>query len=282
MNLTKSYVILLLVLSCFSERMRAQESSEVEQGDPRVVQQDTVIPTESNAAGQPLGEHMQNAQEIPGQPQEDLQQPGQPRPMPGQPLPQELPPDQPPMRGQGQPLPDGQPLPQGQLPPQDQPGMQDQPSQGQPPPRKPKVFPRKTSVPKPTPVPTPAFTPAPPPPPPPEPEPVAPRKPAGPKTVQQKIYEADMQTRWSAAADEIAQLRSQVSKLEGKKQKAFRESLRTASGNRSIARTKLNQLVAGSSADWDKRKTLVERAFNDLDNSIKRARAHLAEVESSD
>jgi hypothetical protein len=86
-----------------------------------------------------------------------------------------------------------------------------------------------------------------------------------------------MHKRWTVAADEIAQLRTQVDKVDSKKQKAFRDSLRTASGNRSIARTKLNQLVTGSSADWDKRKTLVERAFTDLDNSIKRARAYLAE-----
>jgi hypothetical protein len=86
-----------------------------------------------------------------------------------------------------------------------------------------------------------------------------------------------MQTRWKAAADEIALLRSRGESLEGKKGKAFRESLRTASGNRSIARTKLNQLVRASSADFDKLKTGVERAFADLEGSVARVRSYFDE-----
>jgi hypothetical protein len=86
-----------------------------------------------------------------------------------------------------------------------------------------------------------------------------------------------MQTRWKATADEIALLRSRGESLEGKKAKAFRESLRTVSGNRSIARTKLNQLIRASSADFDKLKTGVERAFADLDSSVARVRSYFDE-----
>jgi hypothetical protein len=86
-----------------------------------------------------------------------------------------------------------------------------------------------------------------------------------------------MQARWKAAADEIALLKERGETLQGKKGKAFRESLRTASGNRSMAKTKLNQLVRGSSADFDKFKKGVERAFTDLDNSIVRMRSYFDE-----
>lgn len=89
-----------------------------------------------------------------------------------------------------------------------------------------------------------------------------------------------MKTRWKTAADEITRLQSLGENLQGKKGKAFRESLRTASGNRSIARTKLNQLVRGSSADFDKLKTGVERAFTDLDSSIARVRSYFDEPSS--
>jgi hypothetical protein len=86
-----------------------------------------------------------------------------------------------------------------------------------------------------------------------------------------------MKTRWKASADELALLRSRGENLQGKKAKAFRESLRTASGNRSKARTKLNQLIRGQSADFDKLKTGVERAFADLDSSIARMRSYFDE-----
>jgi hypothetical protein len=86
-----------------------------------------------------------------------------------------------------------------------------------------------------------------------------------------------MLTRWKATADEIASLKVRGENLQGKKGKAFRESLRTASGNRSMARTKLNQLIRGSSADFDKLKTGVERAFADLDNSVARVRSYFDE-----
>jgi hypothetical protein len=114
MKFVKTHIILLLVLSSAGELMGAQEPSEMEHVDPRVVQQDSMIPTESNAAG----ETMQNAQEIP-EGQDPNSRAGQPPPQvpPGQPLPQDLPPDQPPPRGQRQAVPEGQPLPEGQQPP---------------------------------------------------------------------------------------------------------------------------------------------------------------------
>ncbi|HET9241649.1 MAG TPA: hypothetical protein VFO10_30560 [Oligoflexus sp.] len=163
-------------------------------------------------------------------------------------------------RGQGTPVQPGSGQVQDQLPPE-------------PPqvklPKKPRVFPT------PTPTPTSTFTPAPAPSP--IPEPTTRPQPSGPKTSEQRSYESAMQTRWKTAADEIALLKSRGESLQGKKGKAFRESLRTASGNRSMARTKLNQLVRGSSADFDKLKTGVERAFADLDTSIARVRSYFDE-----
>jgi hypothetical protein len=174
---------------------------------------------------------------------------------------------------------------QGVAPAPNMQGQKEQGTTGQPgvgqaqdplPPDPPQVkLPKKPRVlPAPTPTGAPTFTPAPPP----EPiaEPTRPQ-PSGPKTVEQRSYESAMQTRWKAAADEITLLRSRGESLEGKKGKAFRESLRTASGNRSIARTKLNQLVRASSADFDKFKTGVERAFADLDNSVARVRSYFDE-----
>jgi hypothetical protein len=144
-------------------------------------------------------------------------------------------------------------------------------------PKKPGFFPTPTPAPTPTPTPAavPTFIPAPPPDP--IPEPTTRPQSSGPKTAEQKSYESAMQTRWKTAADEIALLKSRGESLQGKKGKAFRESLRTASGNRSIARTKLNQLVRAPSADFDKLKTGVERAFTDLDNSIARVRSYFDE-----
>lgn len=167
-------------------------------------------------------------------------------------------------RGQGIP---GQPAagqPQDQLPPE-APQVKL--------PKKPRVLP--SPAPTRTPTPAPTFTPAPPPEP--TPEPITRPQPSGPKTVEQRSYESAMQTRWKTAADEIALLKSRGESLQGKKGKAFRESLRTASGNRSIARTKLNQLVRAQSADFDKLKTGVERAFADLDNSIVKVRSYFDE-----
>lgn len=83
-----------------------------------------------------------------------------------------------------------------------------------------------------------------------------------------------METRLKKAADEISSLKSRMDTLKGKEHKAFRDSIRTAAGNRSMARTKLKQLVKGSSADFDKLKVGVERAFTDLDASIHRARSY--------
>ncbi len=115
--------------------------------------------------------------------------------------------------------------------------------------------------------------------PPPSPSPEAtPRpQPLGPKTAEQRAYESAMQTRWKAAADEIALLGSRGAPLQGKKGKAFRESLRTAAGTRSIARTKLSQLTRASSADFDKLKTGVEHAFADLEASVTKVRSYFAE-----
>jgi hypothetical protein len=172
-----------------------------------------------------------------------------------------------PMQGQGQTVQPqtGQGQTQDQLPPDA--------SQVRPLPKKPKVFPKPT----PPPDPAPAFTPAPPPVPE---EPIVRPQPSGPKTTEQRSYESAMQNRWKTAADEIALLRSRGESLQGKKGKAFRESLRTASGNRSMARTKLNQLIRGSSADFDKLKTGVERAFSDLDTSIAKVRSYFDEPPS--
>lgn len=245
----------------------------------------------------------------PGQPQNDPEQQGQ-IPMQGQgqqePVPMQGTQGQAPMPGQGE---QGQTRMQnqpGQVPLQDQ-GQQGQtrtPNQGQqsgqgqtqrpaasqnnpdlgqaqdqlppeapqvrPLPKKPKVFPKPTPIPRPSP----QFTPAP------APEPTTRPQPSGPKTAEQKAYESAMQARWKAAADEIALLRSRGESLQGKKGKAFRESLRTASGNRSMARTKLSQLVRGSSADFDKFKSGVEKAFADLDTSIERVRSYFDEPPS--
>jgi hypothetical protein len=171
-------------------------------------------------------------------------------------------------RGQGTPAQPGAGQVQDQLPPE-APQVKL--------PKKPRVFPSPTPTPTPAPTVTPAptFTPAPAPDP--LPEPATRPLPSGLKTDAQRSYESAMQTRWKTAADEIALLRSRGENLQGKKGKAFHESLRTASGNRSMARTKFNQLIRGSSADFDKLKAGVERAFADLDSSIARVRSYFDE-----
>ncbi len=158
----------------------------------------------------------------------------------------------------------GQAETQDQLPP-------DAP-RGQPIPKRPQVIPR----PNPDPATPPPLTPAPPAPSP-LPEPAPRPQATGPKTAEQRAYESAMQTRWKAAADEIALLGSRGEKLQGKKSKAFRESLRTAAGNRSMARTKLSQLMRASSADFDKLKTGVDHAFADLDASVAKVRSYFSE-----
>lgn len=151
-------------------------------------------------------------------------------------------------------------LDQAQRPGQDQP-----PIRGQGAPHKPQILP----PPMPPPAPMPPLEPS-------RPEPFVQPEAPGPKTAEQKAYESTMQTRWTSAADAIVALKSEVESVQGPRQKAFRESLRTASGNRSMAKTKLNQLIRAPSADFDKLKTGVDRAFEDLDAAIQRARSHLA------
>jgi hypothetical protein len=259
---------------------QGQQDSRFNQGQ----QDPNQIPGQQDPNQIPGQQGQQNPGFLPGQGQQDPNQnTGQqnPRPaqgqdlntrpsqgQPGQENQRRMQGQQDPMQGQGQgqsQQPPTQPQAgQGQTQDQLPPGT----PQGRPLPKKPKVLPRPTS----SPTPTPTFTPAPVP----EEPPVRPQ-PSGPKTTEQRAYESAMQARWKKAADEIISLKSRGEAFQGNKGKAFRESLRTASGNRSMARTKLTQLVRGSSADFDKLKTGVERAFTDLDTSIAKVRSYFDE-----
>ncbi len=85
-------------------------------------------------------------------------------------------------------------------------------------------------------------------------------------------YENILQRRLIAAADEIATLKSSLQNLKGTKQKKLREYLRTAAGNRSMARTKLKQLRNAPLADWTRLKAGTEQAMSNLELSVKHAR----------
>ncbi len=85
-------------------------------------------------------------------------------------------------------------------------------------------------------------------------------------------YENRMQSRLEALAAELKVLRGKIATLDIKRQSIFRTYLSTAAGNRSVAVTKLKQLLYSPPGDWIVHRNDIDRAFIDLEGSINRAR----------
>lgn len=74
----------------------------------------------------------------------------------------------------------------------------------------------------------------------------------------------------------IKDLRARISDLTPAERKLAMPSLRTASGNRVVALSKLEGLAEANALTWSERKPAVERAFQDLRAAIERTRGALA------
>lgn len=91
----------------------------------------------------------------------------------------------------------------------------------------------------------------------------------------QDEYVERMLAALTASSSEIKDLRQRIAKLSPEVKKAAMPSLRTASGNRVAALTKLQGLAAANARTWNEKKPSVEAAFRDLHQAIARTRTVL-------
>ncbi len=125
----------------------------------------------------------------------------------------------------------------------------------------------------PNPIPTPPYANEPP-----EPEPTSypsESKAQGPRSSERINYETTMTDRLQQLAREIAQLETLRSKVKDSNKKLFESSMRTAAGNRSVARTKLKQMTNADANNWQALKPNLERALKNLQSAVQRARSHV-------
>jgi hypothetical protein len=93
------------------------------------------------------------------------------------------------------------------------------------------------------------------------------------KSQAQLEYEANMQIRFDGFAKTIKNLETQLETLSKKDQRVAVKYLRTAQGNRSVARTKLKQLRFIAPNQWTSVQAGIERAMVELEQAVGRADA---------
>jgi len=95
------------------------------------------------------------------------------------------------------------------------------------------------------------------------------------KSMDLLSYEKRMQNKFDALASELRELRNRLPLIKIKKQKTYRKYLRTADGNRSIASTKLKQLIYSPPGDWIVIRRDIDKAFAELEGSVSRLKVYL-------
>ncbi|MBC7658521.1 MAG: hypothetical protein H7249_02310 [Chitinophagaceae bacterium] len=96
----------------------------------------------------------------------------------------------------------------------------------------------------------------------------APRYPDSAKSEDQKKYQAKVRAKLDEHIIEIENLKDRIDRLKAYKRSEVLPFLRTAEGNRSVARTKLNQLDFYPPDQWTAFRSGIDRAMKNLEESI--------------
>lgn len=91
---------------------------------------------------------------------------------------------------------------------------------------------------------------------------------------EKAAYEEKTLAKLGRLSSEIHDLRAKSEALTGRRRAAARESIRTASGNRVVALTKLEHLSSAGEAGWERLKPSVDQAMRDLEAAVNRARTY--------
>ena len=103
-------------------------------------------------------------------------------------------------------------------------------------------------------------------------------QPTGPKSAERQKLEAQLSDSLDALGNQIRNLRTRGSGLDGAARDRFNEALRLAAGNRVAARVKIRQLQQSPDAQWRAAGKDATSAVDDVRVAIERATAVLVKA----